>query len=383
MATTQEGNIAFLQTRMTDRLGDGLQAQSTDGVFTSGNLLKSKVDGTATDSGILAANVALKSAIQQEAYTYAADTGTANAYAVTLSPAPTIVAGSEVVFKAANANTGASTLALNGATAVAITKNGNSTALASGDISAGQIITAKFDGTVYQISVPGSGGGAVSSLTTTGSSGAATLTGSVLNIPIYSGGGGGSSFSPYGALAASPPPSVSTLTWVNQGAATAADVNSGIALVAPASATDNWRMLVKSAPAAPYTFTVMWVPTRPSSGSTVGGLVIRDSSTGKFLSFWLDYSSGFFFALQKWNSPTSFSANAGITSSTYLTLQPWFLRVTDNGTNHIFYWSDDGATWTQMFSLARTSWLANPNQIGIGADPANSTAYIAYVPYWS
>jgi hypothetical protein len=36
-------------------------------------------------------------------------------------------------------------------------------------------------------------GGAVSSLTTTGTSGAATLSGGVLNIPVYSGGGGGSS----------------------------------------------------------------------------------------------------------------------------------------------------------------------------------------------
>jgi hypothetical protein len=51
-----------------------------------------------------------KSAVQQEAYTYAADTGAVNAYAVTLSPAPTIVAGSLVVFKAANSSTGASTL---------------------------------------------------------------------------------------------------------------------------------------------------------------------------------------------------------------------------------------------------------------------------------
>jgi hypothetical protein len=60
---------------------------------------------------------------QQETRIYAADTGAANAYTVTLSPAPTIVAGSVVVFKAANANTGASTLAVNGGTATAIRKN--------------------------------------------------------------------------------------------------------------------------------------------------------------------------------------------------------------------------------------------------------------------
>lgn len=106
-------------------------------------------------------------AIQQEKYVYAADTGAANAYAVTLSPVPTIVAGSEVVFKAANANTGASTLAVNGGTATAITKNGT-TALASGDIAAGQIITAKYDGTQWQMVAPGSGGGTGTVTHTTG-----------------------------------------------------------------------------------------------------------------------------------------------------------------------------------------------------------------------
>jgi hypothetical protein len=108
-----------------------------------------------------------KSGIQQEAYTYAADTGTANAYAVAYTPAPTLVAGSAGSFKAANACTGASTLAVNGGTPIAIKKNGNSTALASGDIAANQIIDWTYDGTVIQILVPGSGGG-TSPLTTKG-----------------------------------------------------------------------------------------------------------------------------------------------------------------------------------------------------------------------
>ncbi len=112
-----------------------------------------KPDGTSTTvdaTGTLSAAVT-PSKVQQEAFTYAADTGSANAYAVTLSPAPTIVAGSLVVFKAANANTGASTLAVNGGAATAIKKQG-STALASGDIAAGQIVTVVYDGTNFQLS---------------------------------------------------------------------------------------------------------------------------------------------------------------------------------------------------------------------------------------
>jgi len=88
--------------------------------------------------------------IQQSAYTYGADTGVANAYAVALSPAPTLVAGSAVIFKAVHANTAASTLAVNGGSAIAIHKNGT-TALAGAEISAGQMVHVIYDGSSWQL----------------------------------------------------------------------------------------------------------------------------------------------------------------------------------------------------------------------------------------
>lgn len=96
--------------------------------------------------------------VQQELYVYAADTGAANAYVVTLTPAPTVVVGSLVVMKAANANTTASTLAVNGGGANPITKSGN-TALSGGEIKAGMIVFLVWDGTEWQI-IGSSGGGA-------------------------------------------------------------------------------------------------------------------------------------------------------------------------------------------------------------------------------
>lgn len=86
---------------------------------------------------------------------YAADTGAANAYVVTLSPALTAhVTGMPVRFKAAHANTGASTININGLGAVAIKKYSN-TALNAGDIALGQIVEIVYDGTYYQlISLP-------------------------------------------------------------------------------------------------------------------------------------------------------------------------------------------------------------------------------------
>lgn len=87
---------------------------------------------------------------QNQQFTFGTDTGAANAYAVTLTPAPTLVAGLKLSFVAAHSNTGASTLALNGGAAKNITKNGT-TPLVSGDIAAGQIISVTYDGTQFQM----------------------------------------------------------------------------------------------------------------------------------------------------------------------------------------------------------------------------------------
>lgn len=88
--------------------------------------------------------------IQKNQWTFAVDTGTANTYAAAISPAPSLVAGTGLLIKMVHANTGASTLALNGGSAKAITKNG-ATALAGAEISANQIAHLVYDGTQWQL----------------------------------------------------------------------------------------------------------------------------------------------------------------------------------------------------------------------------------------
>jgi hypothetical protein len=87
---------------------------------------------------------------------YAADSGTTNAFAVTGIPlAPSLVTGSKIIFKAANANTGAATLTVNGGSPIAIKRN-VSTALVAGDILANQIVEVVYDGTNFQLQTPSS-----------------------------------------------------------------------------------------------------------------------------------------------------------------------------------------------------------------------------------
>ena len=82
---------------------------------------------------------------------YAADGGSANAYSVTLTPAPTVYAAGMVVrFKAANSNTTGSTLNVNGLGGLAIVKPANAALLAN-DIQAGDLVEVVHDGTRWQL----------------------------------------------------------------------------------------------------------------------------------------------------------------------------------------------------------------------------------------
>ncbi len=75
------------------------------------------------------------------------DTGSANAYAVALSPAITAyVDGQIIIFRAAHGNTAASTVAVNGLAAKTIKKNG-SVDVAANDIITGALVVLVYDST--------------------------------------------------------------------------------------------------------------------------------------------------------------------------------------------------------------------------------------------
>ena len=122
---------------------------------TSGSILvttQSAANASTLAASTLYADTAAALAIQGNSAGYAADTGSANTYAVTLSPAPpTLVAGLTVRFKVANTNTGASTLNVNGLGAGAIKRGDGTTALIAGDLVAGQVATVLYDGTNFQL----------------------------------------------------------------------------------------------------------------------------------------------------------------------------------------------------------------------------------------
>lgn len=89
---------------------------------------------------------------QDEGGIYYADTGVANAYIITPSPAITAyAAGQSFKVKITNANTTTSTINVSGLGVKTIVKS-SSTALASGDLVAGKIYAMTYDGTNFQVS---------------------------------------------------------------------------------------------------------------------------------------------------------------------------------------------------------------------------------------
>ena len=82
---------------------------------------------------------------------YAADTGAADAYTIALDPALSgYITGMPIFFKAANTNTGASTLDIDGLGVRSIKKSIDAD-LAPGDILKDQIIVVVYDGTNFQM----------------------------------------------------------------------------------------------------------------------------------------------------------------------------------------------------------------------------------------
>lgn len=224
------------------------------------------------------------------------------------------------------------------------------------------------DSTGTDTALGAGGGGATISRTAVGSEPASPATG---DVDLYSDGavlaryGGTTWNTTYGPVWPLTRPRLADWTAINQSTATIAEKGGGIGITTAGTAGDDWRLLVKSTPATPYTLTVAWLATAALTGNPVAGLVLRESSSGKFVTLRYIYNN--VLVVSDYTNATTFSTNpSGTLSTALLPPAPFiWLQVADNGTNRTWRYSCDGLQFLDFYTEARTA-FCTADQWGFG-----------------
>ncbi len=163
----------------------------------------------------------------------------------------------------------------------------------------------------------------VSSLTTTGTSGAATLAGGVLNVPQYVAGSAGASTNYYTA-ADVPPATANAMDDEFTGTTLAAkwtQVSTGLPTLTffgssqmqafqPKNNGDQISAIYQPLPATPYTVVLKMVLPSVNENYHYAGLSVRDSASGKFVKGHFA-TQGWTVAVQNFANPTTISIGVG------------------------------------------------------------------------
>lgn len=192
----------------------------------------------------------------------------------------------------------------------------------------------------------------------------------------------GSIWVPWGPVFPLTDPALQSWSWINQGGASVSSTNGGISLVSDTT-TVNVRLRVMTAPAPPYTVTVLAL-IMVGADVTVNqaGIGFRDSGSGKLAN--MNFLANGNVEIQKWTSPTVFSAN--YTTSTWKAskfgVMPLWLQMSDNNTNRIFRSSTDGFNYLDIYSVGRTDFLtADQLQFNVDHEAAGELARISILSW--
>lgn len=178
-------------------------------------------------------------------------------------------------------------------------------------------------------------------------------------------------------------PLSSAFTWVNQGSATVTDDSSlGMILRAPAASADNHRALVQSV-GATFTLEAAYIPTIHSANYSGCGVFMRNSSTGRVITFANGNDGGIGGAT--WTTVSSYN---GLLAGTVLASgafnQVVWVKVVQDATNRRYYVGKDRISYLLILTELNTAWTT-PNQIGVFANSNNGSTYDAVVTvvHWS
>lgn len=188
----------------------------------------------------------------------------------------------------------------------------------------------------------------------------------------------GSAWVPWGPLFPFTKPVSGDFAWINQGSASVVTTNGGIYLSGPSnSASYNWRIRKKAAPAAPYTITAAFLLNTEfltSVSQGLGAILWRQSSDSKLVTISLSTSPSTGAAtsplieLAKWNNENSFSAYYDSAAVGFNPCPLLFVRIADDNTNRKVSISVDGQNFIQIHSVGRTDFLT-ADEVGFAISP--------------
>ncbi|RFZ11176.1 hypothetical protein DSM43518_02016 [Mycobacterium marinum] len=174
---------------------------------------------------------------------------------------------------------------------------------------------------------------------------------------------------------------------VNAGSTTWAANKDAMLFTAPSDGTGSYHLQVRTlTPSSNYTARFNVELTAMDAASTdawVMGIVLRESSSGKFLTLELIVSSSAFgsgavLRAAKWNGTSSFSAAYKSRYVQFLSGGiPNWLQFRDNGTTRYFEYSHNGVDWVTLHPVGRTD-FCTPDQIGVGVFNA-ATGFTNYL----
>ena len=160
------------------------------------------------------------------------------------------------------------------------------------------------------------------------------------------------------------PPLVSSLTWHNQGGATANNNGGMLYLLGPGAAGENQRGLIKSY-TAPKTLEIGFIADVSNVNYQRQGILTKAAAGAQLSAYDMDPAvGGFGFTNDKYSNSTTY--NSTYFSYAIRPTTPIFMKFEDDNTNKkISISTDMGLNWNQLHSIVRTDYFT-PDQFGIG-----------------
>ena len=149
-------------------------------------------------------------------------------------------------------------------------------------------------------------------------------------------------------------PNSGSFSWVNQGSASVTTTNGADVLTTP---TGTNQIRGRSVAASnPMFVKARLAPKTQVGGNSIIGLFVSDGT--KFVTFdSITTFGGNHMRTAKWSSSSAFSATYTNYSTLPYGITPKWIGIQDDGTNLLFWLSDNGVDWTRIESRARLDYL--------------------------